>query len=100
MNPLTQQRQQRQVRLNLRYHDEDTENLEQLAYDLANPAPGNDTCHAIIGPYHSDNAMTFLQHSARNRLPVVMPTCTSAELQRINTHNTYAWFLTESDITQ
>ncbi|MBQ7179754.1 MAG: ABC transporter substrate-binding protein [Bacteroidaceae bacterium] len=95
-----QQRQQVQVRLNLRYHDEDTEDLEQLACHLANPAEGDDTCHAIIGPYHSDNAMTFLQYAARNRLPVVMPTCTSAELQRINARNTYAWFLTESDITQ
>ena len=29
-----------------------------------------------------------------------MPTCTSSELQRTNARNTYAWFLTESDVTQ
>jgi glycosylphosphatidylinositol transamidase (GPIT) subunit GPI8 len=29
-----------------------------------------------------------------------MPTCASADLQRANARNTYAWFLTESNITQ
>jgi glycosylphosphatidylinositol transamidase (GPIT) subunit GPI8/ABC-type branched-subunit amino acid transport system substrate-binding protein len=88
------------IDLNLRYHDEDTEDLDRLAYDLSHPAEGDDTCHAIIGPYHSSNANTILRYAGRNRLPVVMPTCTSSELQRTNARNTYAWFLTESDITQ
>lgn len=95
-----QQNQSRRVKLNLRYHDEDTENLDDLAYSLTHPKEGEDTCHAIIGPYHSDNAQTFLSHAAQSRLPVVMPTCSSAELQRTNARNTYAWFLTESDISQ
>jgi len=95
-----QQMEDKQVRLNLRYHDEDTENLDNLAYALTHPAEGEDSCHAIIGPYYSDHARTFLSYAAQTRLPVVMPTCTSAELQRINARNTYAWFLTESDITQ
>lgn len=95
-----QQQQSRQVKLNLRYHDEDTENLDKLAYKLANPEAGDDTCHAIIGPYHSTNAKDILRYAGRNRLPVIMPTCTSSELQRTNARNTYAWFLTESDITQ
>ena len=90
----------RQVKLNLRYHDEDTEDLDVLAYNLTHPKAGDDTCHAIIGPYHSSNAMTFLKYAWQQRLPVVMPSCTSAELQRINARETYAWFLTESDITQ
>ena len=90
----------RQVKLNLRYHDEDTEDLDVLAYNLTHPKEGDDTCHAIIGPYHSSNAMTFLKYAWQQRLPVVMPSCTSAELQRINARETYAWFLTESDITQ
>ena len=89
-----------QVKLNLRYHDEDTEDLEQLAYQLTMPEEGQDTCHAIIGPYHSYHAQTLLNYAAQTRLPVVMPTCTSSDLQRINARNTYAWFLTESDITQ
>lgn len=95
-----QQKQDYQVKLNLRYHDEDTENLDKLAYKLANPEAGDDTCHAIIGPYHSSHARDVLRFAGRNRLPVIMPTCTSSELQRTNARNTYAWFLTESDITQ
>ena len=77
------------IKLNLRYHDEDKEDLDRLAYDLTHPEEGDDTCHAIIGPYHSSNANTILRYAGRNRLPVVMPTCTSAELQRTNARNTY-----------
>ena len=95
-----QRKLEKRVELRLRYHDEDTEDLEQLAFDLTHPKAGDDTCHAILGPYHSDNAQTFLSHAAQTRLPVVMPTCTSSNLQRANARNTYAWFLTESDITQ
>ena len=95
-----QKKLKKQVKLNLRYHDEDTEDLDVLAYNLTHPKEGDDTCHAIIGPYHSDNAMTFLKYAWQQRLPVVMPSCTSAELQRINARETYAWFLTESDVTQ
>ncbi len=91
---------QKRVKLNLRYHDEDTEDLDKLGYRLTTPEEGDDTCHAIIGPYHSENANHLLRYAAIPRLPVVMPTCSSAEMQRINARNTYAWFLTESDITQ
>ena len=95
-----QMRSNRRVRLNLRWHDEDAEDLDALGYKLSHPEEGADTCHAIVGPYHSDNAGTILKYARATRLPVVMPTCTSAELHRTNARNTYAWFLTESDITQ
>ena len=95
-----QNKMNRKVVLNLRYHDEDTVDLDQLGYSLTHPEADDDTCHAIIGPYHSSNAMEVLKYAQQTRLPVIMPTCTSAELQRINDRNTYAWFLTESDITQ
>ena len=96
----------KRVKLNLRYHDEDTEDLEALAYALTHPGKGEadyvqpDTCHAIIGPYHSANARTILNQARRSRLPVVMPTCTSADLQRSEARQTNSFFLTESDITQ
>jgi hypothetical protein len=89
----------RQVKLNLRYHDEDTEDMEALSRRLVG-LTGADSCHAIIGPYRSENAQVCLAHAAKTRLPVVMPTCSSAELQRIYAKSTYAWFFTESDITQ
>lgn len=100
-NITTAQRMQKhQVYLRLRYHDEDSVDLDDLGFKLTHPKAGEDSCHAIIGPYHSDNAQTLLNYAQSKRLPVVMPTCTSAELQRINARNTFAWFLTESDITQ
>ena len=95
-----QENETKQVKLNLRFHDEDTERLDDLAYNLMHPEKSEDTCHAIIGPFYSDHATTFLSYAAQTRTPVVMPTCASAELQRINARNNYSWFLTESDITQ
>ena len=75
----------KRIKLNLRYHDEDTTDLTKLAYALTNPGQGDaayvqpDTCHAIIGPYYSDHARAVLNQAQRMRLPVLMP-CTSAEL--------------------
>ena len=94
-----QQKLGRQVKLNLRYHNEDTEDLSALGLRLTG-LTGADTCHAIIGPYHSANAQDILKWAKETRLPVVLPTCSSSELQRIYAKSTYAWFLTESDITQ
>ncbi len=88
------------VRLNLRYHNEDTSNLDSLGYHLMRLKKGADTCHAIIGPYYSAHAENILGYADRNRVPVIMPTCTSSELQRKHSRDTFAWFLTESDITQ
>ena len=48
---LAQSRVSNPVRLNLRYHNEDTEDLDVLGYALTHPKTGEDTCHAIIGPY-------------------------------------------------
>jgi glycosylphosphatidylinositol transamidase (GPIT) subunit GPI8 len=97
---LAQNRVGRPVRLNLRYHNEDTEDLDALGYALTHPGKDADTCHAVVGPYYSDNAQHILRYAREERLPVLMPTCTSAELQRIYSNETYAWFFTESDITQ
>ena len=97
---LAQNRVENPVRLNLRYHNEDTEDLDALGYALTHPEKGADTCHAVVGPYYSYNAQHILRYAREDRLPVLMPTCTSVELQRIYANETYAWFFTESDITQ
>lgn len=95
---------EKQVKLNLRYHDEDKENLTELTYNLLHPQAGKDgkadTCHAIIGPYHSVNARAVLDRASNSRLPVLMPTCSSAELQRSEARQTNSFFFTESDVTQ
>lgn len=62
-----QEKSAKRVKLNLRYHDEDTEDLTKLAYNLANPSK-DDTCHAIIGPWHSDHARNILNQAQRQRL--------------------------------
>ena len=91
----------KQVKLNIRYHDENTEDLDHLGYLLTHPEDGDtDTCAAIVGPYYDENARHILNYAVGKRLPVLLPTCTSGELQRINARSTNAWFLTESDITQ
>ena len=103
---LAQESRRKRVRLNLRYHNEDSEDLSALAYALTHPGQGDaryvqpDTCHAIIGPYHSAHARAILDQAQHLRLPVVMPTCTSSELQRTEARKTNSFFLTESDITQ
>ena len=84
----SQQKQSRLVKLNLRYHNEDTEDLDKLAYKLANPDEGDDTCHAIIGPYHSSHAKDILRYAGRNRLPVIMPTSKNNTMPMKRTMNT------------
>lgn len=96
-----QQNLDKQVKLNIRYHDENTEDLDHLGYLLTHPEEGEtDTCAAIVGPYYDEHARHILNYAVGKKLPVLLPTCTSGELQRINARSTNAWFLTESDITQ
>ena len=96
-----QQNMDKQVKVNIRYHDEDAEDLDHLGYLLTHPEEGTtDTCNAVIGPYYDANARHILNYAVSKRLPVLLPACTSGELQRINARSTNAWFLTESDITQ
>ena len=89
----------RQVKLNLRYHDENAADLEQTVYQLCYPKEGDDTCHLILGPYRSAKAEMILANAAKRRVPVMMPEVTSDEIQRIMDGKPYAWFMTESDVT-
>ena len=89
----------RQVKLNLRYHDESASDLEQTVYSLCYPKEGDDTCHLILGPYRSSMAEMVLANAAQRRVPVMMPDVTSDEVQRIMDNKPYAWFMTESDVT-
>ena len=89
----------RQVKLNLRYHDESAPDIEQTVYSLCYPKEGDDTCHLILGPYKSSMAETVLANAAQRRVPVMMPDVTSDEVQRIMDGKPYAWFMTESDVT-
>ncbi len=94
-----QQSLDKKVILNLRYHDEDKEDIDQLAKQLLESSNG-DTCNAVIGPFRDNNAKTMLGHVAKKDLPVILPTCTNTELQRIYSRSKNIWFLTESTTTQ
>ena len=92
----------KQVKLNLRFHDEKmpANDLQQTLYSLCFPEAGADTCHLIIGPYDIDNARKTLSTADTHRVPVVLPTVAGDEIQRIYADAPYAFFLTESDATQ
>lgn len=55
---------------------------------------------AIIGPYNSDNATVVAQECAQYNKTLVLPTVTSAELQRTYAGKGYMWCLAEPDIAQ
>ena len=62
----------RQIKLNLRYHDEEAPDLEQTVYSLCYPKEGDDTCHLILGPYRSSMAEMILANAAQRRVPCLM----------------------------
>lgn len=95
-----QQQRSQKVRLNLRFHDEDQEDLGSLAFNLTHPLSPSDTCHALIGPMRSVDVAAVLPYVQYSSMPVILPTCSSATLQRQLAKNTHVWLLTESDITQ
>lgn len=95
-----QQQCRRKVKLNLRYHDEDREDLGNLVFNLTHPRTPEDTCHAIIGPMSSVHVSEVLPYVQHTDIPVILPTCSSANLQRQLAKTANVWLLTESDITQ
>ena len=90
----------KRVKLNLRYHDEDASDLDLTVYSLCYPEEGDDTCDVILGPTRSSKCQMVLGNAAQYRVPVLMPTATSDEIQRIQAERPYSWFFTESDVTQ
>lgn len=88
------------VNLNLRFHDEDQENLGNLAFNLTHPQTTSDTCHAIIGPYRSSNAQIMLPYTNQSNIPIILPTCSSTNLHRQQAKSTNTWLFSESDIIQ
>ena len=97
---LAQQGLSKRVELNMRYHDEDAEDLGLTVYSLCYPEEGDDTCDVILGPTRSTKCQMVLGNAAQYRVPVLMPTATSDEIQRIQAERPYSWFFTESDVTQ
>lgn len=55
---------------------------------------------AVIGPSTSENAYLATLECAEYNKTIILPTATSAELQRMYAGKGYAWFLSEPDIAQ
>lgn len=71
---LAQQGLSKRVELNMRYHDEDAEDLGLTVYSLCYPEEGDDTCDVILGPTRSTKCQMVLGNAAQHRVPVLMPT--------------------------
>lgn len=86
----------RKLRLELEWIDEDAPDWEERVRELA----ADSTCRAIIGPYYSVHATTAALACAATGKTLVLPTVTSAEVQRTFAGKGFMWCLSEPDIAQ
>lgn len=86
----------RQLKLELEWIDEDSVGWEDRVRQLA----ADSTCRAIVGPYYSVHATTAALACAATDKTLVLPTVTSAEVQRAFAGKGFMWCLSEPDIAQ
>ena len=88
------------VRLELEWIDEDIPHLEEEVRRVTHDAQ----YAAVIGPKYSRHARMVAKESLALRMPVIMPSVTSAEVQRIysgsNKTAPNIFFMSESDLSQ
>lgn len=87
--------QEKAVKLNIEYHDESTENLYELAEQLA----VRDDVYAVIGGLYSSNAKILAATLCRTGV-TFMTLATTEELVRAFASTGHLWAMTETDITQ
>lgn len=79
----------------VQYGDNDNgwlDNVRELVADTA--------YKAIVGPFDSEKAKLVAQECAKTGKTLLLPTVTSAELQRMYAGKGYVWCLSEPDIAQ
>lgn len=86
---------QEEVRLDIEFHDETTENLEELSQSLAM----RDDVYAVIGGLYSRNARTLAMALCRAD-KTFFTLATTEELVRGFASSGNLWAMTETDITQ
>ena len=88
------------VRLELEWIDEDSPNLEEEVRRITHDSH----YAAVVGPKYSIHARMVAKESLATRMPVIMPSVTSAEVQRIfsgsNKTEPNIFFMSESDLAQ
>lgn len=87
--------QQKCVRLNIEYHDESTENLEDLARSLSI----REDVYAVIGGLYSSSSRSLASILCRNGI-TFFTLGTTEELVRAFSSTGNLWAMTETDITQ
>ncbi len=91
---------QERVTLEQEWVDEDAANLEDEVYRITHDS----NYAAIVGPKYSRDARLVARESLAYRIPVLMPSVTSAEVQRVfagsNKSNPNVFCLSESDLAQ
>lgn len=92
-----------QIRLQLEWHDELTEDLTTLSHQLA----GRDDIQAVIGPFANESVARFAPACQKTQKPLIAPTATSEEIVRryavpswtaLEATGAFLWTLTEPDI--
>lgn len=91
---------QERVKLDLEWIDEDMPNLEEEVRRVTH----DPSYTAVVGPKFSHHARLVAKESLSLRIPVIMPSVTSTEVQRIyagsNRKDPSVFFMTESDLAQ
>lgn len=91
---------QQRVKLDLEWIDEDGANIEDEVYRITH----DDSYAAVVGPKYSRHARMLARESLSSRIPVIMPSVTSAEIQRIYGGSNKAapniFCMSESDLAQ
>ena len=87
--------QEKGVKLNIEYHDESAEDLEDLSEKLAD----RKDIYAVIGGLYSDNAKTMATNLCRSGV-TFFTLATTEELVRAFASTGNLWAMTETDITQ
>ncbi len=85
-----------QTNLELEWIDEQSTDWQNKVKAIA----ADTTYRAIVGPDNSDDATILAQECAKYAKTLMMPTVTSAELQRMCAGKGYVWCLSEPDIAQ
>ena len=97
---LAQEGLPQRVKLELEWIDEDAASLEEEVHRITH----DDSYAAIVGPKYSRHARLLARESLGNRVPVIMPSVTSAEIQRICGDSNKAapniFCMSESDLAQ
>jgi ABC-type branched-subunit amino acid transport system substrate-binding protein len=87
--------QETAIKLNIEFHDEDTEDLQALTKELIM----RDDVYAVVGGLYSSNAQLLASTLCRNNI-TFFTLATTEELVRAYASSGNLWAMTETDITQ